>query len=134
MKSFLSPLVWLMTLSGLATALAAGTKLEEKREHWAFKPVIGPALPAVKDKAWPRSEVDRFILARLEREGLRPSPVAERVVWLRRVAFDLTGLPPAPEQVAAFLADSRPDAFERVMEDLLASPLIASSRRRGLAQ
>ena len=90
-------------------------KLEDKRDHWSFKPVTNPAPPETKDKAWPRNDIDRFILARLEKEGLRPSPEADRVTWLRRVSFDLIGLPPSPEQVEAFCQRrTRSDAYERV--------------------
>jgi hypothetical protein len=91
-------------------------------EHWAFVPPRRPPLPAVKDAAWPRTPVDAFILARLEREGLRPSPEADRVTLLRRVTLDLTGLPPTPAEVDAFLADGSPGAYERAVDRLLASP------------
>jgi hypothetical protein len=103
-------------------APAVDVKRKEAGEHWAFQPVANPAPPATKDQSWPRNAVDRFILARLEKAGLRPAPAAERAVWLRRVSFDLVGLPPSPEQVAAFVADARADAFERVVDELLTSP------------
>ncbi|MEX0793161.1 MAG: PSD1 and planctomycete cytochrome C domain-containing protein [Pirellulaceae bacterium] len=96
--------------------------LEDPRDHWSLKPVAEVEPPSVKDEAWPREPLDNFILARLEQEGLSPSPEADRVAWLRRVTFDLTGLPPTPEEVAAFEADERPDAFEQVVERLLSSP------------
>ena len=73
-------------------------------------------------RAWVRNPIDAFILARLEREGIEPSPEADRVTLLRRLSFDLTGLPPTPEEVEAFLADNRPDAYERAVDRLLASP------------
>lgn len=92
------------------------------RDHWSFKPLTKPEIPEVKNERWPRGEIDRFILARLEREGLQPAAAADRVAWLRRVYFDLIGLPPTPEQVAMFAADTRDDAFERVVEELLRSP------------
>ena len=97
-------------------------KLEDKREHWSFKSVTRPLPPQVKNQRWPRNDVDRFILARLEQDGMKPAPEADRVTWLRRVSFDLLGLPPSPEQVAAFVKDRRRDAFERVVEELLKSP------------
>jgi mono/diheme cytochrome c family protein len=97
-------------------------KLEDKRDHWSFKPVANPTPPATKNQYWPRNTIDRFILTRLEQEGLRPSPEAERVTWLRRVSFDLTGLPPPPEQVDAFVRDKRNDAYERTADELLKSP------------
>ncbi len=90
--------------------------------HWSFVPPRRAALPAVLDAAWPRNPIDRFVLSRLEREGLRPSPEADRVTLVRRLHFDLTGLPPAPEEVDAFLADAGRDAAGRQVERLLSSP------------
>ena len=92
------------------------------RDHWAFRPMAVPEPPAVDNPAWVRGPIDRFILARLEAEGLTPAAPAEKRQLLRRVTFDLTGLPPTPAAVDAFLADERPDAYERVVERLLASP------------
>ena len=92
------------------------------REHWAFRPMARPEPPAVADPAWARNAIDRFILARMEAEGLAPVAPAGRRQLLRRVTFDLTGLPPTPDEIDAFLADERPDAWERVVERLLASP------------
>ena len=92
------------------------------REHWAFRPMARPEPPPVDDEAWARGAIDRFILARLEAEGLAPVAPAGRRQMLRRVTFDLTGLPPTPDEIDAFLADERPDAYERVVERLLASP------------
>jgi hypothetical protein len=89
---------------------------------WALVPPQWPARPKVKMRSWPRDEGDFFILARLEQEGLKPSPEASRVRWLRRVTYDLIGLPPTPEEVDAFLADAKTGAYERVAERLLASP------------
>ncbi|MGH8254556.1 MAG: PSD1 and planctomycete cytochrome C domain-containing protein [Steroidobacteraceae bacterium] len=91
-------------------------------DHWAFVAPKDQPLPAVKDSAWPRQPVDRFILARLEREGLQPSGEAERAGQLRRVSLDLTGLPPTEPELSAFLADKSPDAYERQVDRLLASP------------
>lgn len=96
-------------------------KVVDKRDHWSFKPPANPEPPQVKDTAWPRGEIDRFILARLEKEGLQPSAEADRVTWLRRVTLDLTGLPPTPEQAKAFVKDTRGGAFERVVDELLKS-------------
>lgn len=90
-------------------------------QHWAFQPPVQPALPAVKQTTWPRNPVDYFILSRLEREGLKPSPEADRITLLRRVTLDLTGLPPTPAEVDAFLADKSSDAYERVVDRLLNS-------------
>jgi hypothetical protein len=95
---------------------------EAWKRHWAFQPVRKPVPPTVKDTAWPADPVDRFVLARLEAKGLKPSPPADRRTLMRRVYFDLLGLPPTPEEVAAFEADPAPDAFARLVERLLASP------------
>ncbi len=91
-------------------------------QHWAFTPPQRPAIPPVRHEAWPRSELDRFVLAELERSGLSPSPEADRATWLRRVTLDLTGLPPTTEERAAFLADQSADAYETVVERLFESP------------
>ncbi|HZP82232.1 MAG TPA: DUF1553 domain-containing protein [Chthonomonadaceae bacterium] len=90
--------------------------------HWSFVPPKRPPLPPVKDAAWVRNPIDRFILARLEQEGLHPSPEADRRTLLRRLSFDLTGLPPTPAEVEAFLADKSPNAYEKQVDRLLASP------------
>jgi hypothetical protein len=91
-------------------------------EHWAFVPPRRPPLPKVANGAWPHNAIDHFILARLEKEGLPPSPEADRAALIRRVTFDLTGLPPSPAAVDAFLADRAPGAYEKVVDRLLASP------------
>jgi hypothetical protein len=92
------------------------------REHWAWRPVRAPAPPAVKDRGWVRDPADAFLLATLEAKGLRPAPAADRRTWLRRVTFDLTGLPPTSEEIDAFLADGAPGAEAKVVDRLLASP------------
>jgi len=92
------------------------------QEHWSFVPPQRPELPPVRDTAWPRNELDRFVLARLETGGLRPNPEADRATLLRRVTLDLTGLPPSIEDVDAFLADERPDAYEHTVDRLLGLP------------
>ncbi|RUL87057.1 PSD1 and planctomycete cytochrome C domain-containing protein [Tautonia sociabilis] len=89
---------------------------------WSFHPPTEPDLPPVSDPSWPRTDLDRFILAALEENGLSPSPPADKRTLIRRASFDLLGLPPTPEQVAAFLADDSPDAFDRLVDRLLASP------------
>ena len=94
----------------------------EDREHWAFRPLARPELPAVKQGAWARNEVDRFILARLEERELAPALEADRVTLIRRLAFDLTGLPPTPEEVDAFVKDESENAYEKLVDRLLASP------------
>ncbi|MDR3637489.1 MAG: PSD1 and planctomycete cytochrome C domain-containing protein [Isosphaeraceae bacterium] len=105
--------------SGLAPSDGAGT---DARHHWAFQPVRKTILPHVEDASWPRTPVDRFVLARLEERRWRPAPEAARPEWLRRVTFDLTGLPPSPDDVEAFERDASPAAYERVVDRLLASP------------
>jgi mono/diheme cytochrome c family protein len=95
---------------------------EKDRNFWSFRPVSDPPLPRVKDAAWPKTSIDHFVLARLEAAGLRPAPPADKRTLLRRATFDLTGLPPTPEEIDAFLADDSPRAFERVVDRLLASP------------
>jgi cytochrome c553 len=99
---------------------ALGTK--DRAKHWAFQPVRKPAVPAVKNKAWVKTSVDAFILAELEKNGLKPAPAADRRTLLRRASFDLTGLPPTPAESDAFVNDKSPDAWEKVIERLLASP------------
>jgi len=101
---------------------SAGDALQTARQHWAFQPIRQPTPPNVKDQSWPRSPMDAFILAELESRGWEPAPPASRRELIRRVTFDLWGLPPTPEAVAAFVADPRPDAYEHLVEDLLASP------------
>jgi hypothetical protein len=99
--------------------IAAGA---EYRGHWAFERVERPAVPAVPDAGWAKTPIDRFILARHAAEGLAPNAEAERVTLARRLALDLTGLPPDPAAVNAFLADTAPDAYEKYVDTLLASP------------
>jgi hypothetical protein len=90
--------------------------------QWAYILPKRPPLPAVRDANWPLNPIDRFILARLEKEGIRPSPDADRYTLIRRLSLDLLGLPPTPEEVEAFVKDRRPDAVERLVDRLLASP------------
>jgi hypothetical protein len=96
--------------------------LETRRRHWSMQPVAMVTPPQVKDKDWPRNDVDRFILAALEAKGLRPAAPAEKRTWLRRVTFDLIGLPPTPDEIDAFLKDDSPQAYEKVVDRLLVSP------------
>jgi mono/diheme cytochrome c family protein len=90
--------------------------------HWAFQQPRRPELPSVRQADWPAGPIDTLILARLEQEGLTPSPAAEGPTLIRRAYLDLVGLPPSPEEVDAFVADSSPDAYERLVDRLLASP------------
>src|SRR5438067_1104712 len=95
---------------------------EDPARWWAFRPLRLPPLPRVRQLSWCRTPIDRFVLAKLEAKGLRPSPPADRRTLIRRATFDLTGLPPTPAEVRAFLADRSVNAYEKVVDRLLASP------------
>ncbi len=103
-------------------AAGGGVWSKERRNHWAFKPIKKVAVPEVLDTNWVANPVDAFILARLEKEGMKPSPAADKRTLIRRATYDLTGLPPTPGEVQAFLDDNAPDAFAKVVDRLLASP------------
>ncbi|MBI4661034.1 MAG: DUF1553 domain-containing protein [Verrucomicrobia bacterium] len=103
-------------------ATPAGHGFDSARQHWAFRQLQLPSLPPVKNLAWPRNGIDYFVLSRLEKEGRQPTREADPATLIRRVALDLTGLPPTPEEVDDFLADISPNAYEKVVERLLASP------------
>jgi uncharacterized protein DUF1549/uncharacterized protein DUF1553/cytochrome c len=94
----------------------------EQRAFWSFQPLHKPPVPAVSHGDWPRSDIDRFVLAKLEKEGLTPVNAADKRTLLRRATLDLTGLPPTPEEIDAFEQDTAPDAFAKVVDRLLASP------------
>ena len=94
----------------------------EKSAHWSFQPMRQVTPPPVRNQEWVRSPIDQFVLARLESEGIAPAPEADKVKLLRRLSLDLIGLPPTPAEVADFLADNRPDAYERQVDQLLDSP------------
>ncbi len=104
------------------SAEAVGMSLEDGRKFWSFQPVQDPAVPKVRNATWPRNAVDHFILTRMEGAGVTPAPAADLRALLRRVTFDLTGLPPTPAEMDAFLADMSPQAFEKVVDRLLDSP------------
>ncbi|MCA9155509.1 MAG: DUF1549 domain-containing protein, partial [Planctomycetales bacterium] len=95
---------------------------EETKKFWAYQPVRRPDAPSVQRKDWVRTPIDAFVLAGLEQAKLAPNDPAEKTALLRRATYDLTGLPPTPEQVRAFLADESPEAFQRVVDQLLESP------------
>ncbi|HYV35763.1 MAG TPA: DUF1553 domain-containing protein [Gemmataceae bacterium] len=105
-----------------AVGKKAGEVTAEDRQYWAYKPVKKPGLPTVKNKAWVRNGIDNFILAGLEAKGLHPTEPADRLALGRRVYFDLIGLPPTPEQLDEFVNDQRPDAYEKLVDKLLAMP------------
>ena len=123
---------WPMTRPGSGASIAATPSaesvaqsvavVERARTLWSFQRVGNPAPPEVRDVAWPASPIDRFVLARLEANGLAPSPPAEKVALIRRVTFDLIGLPPTPEEIEAFVRDETPGAFAQLVDRLLASP------------
>ena len=96
--------------------------IEAGRKHWAYQPLRAPAIPEVKDAAWPANDIDRFILARLESAGLQPGADAKKITLVRRLYFDLIGLPPTPEEIARFVDDKSPEAYENLVDRLLKSP------------
>src|SRR5271170_5914334 len=100
------------------------------KEHWAFIAPVSPPLPPVDVKGWDKNPIDHFILARLEAAGLKPNPEADRRTLIRRVTLDLTGLPPTPADVEAFVNDKSPKAYEKVVDRLLTSPRYGEHRGR----
>ncbi len=107
------------------TGVAKGSSLAYGgvgRQHWSFLPVVKPAVPAVADPSWCQTPIDNFVLARLTDNGMKPNPRADKRTLIRRVTFDLVGLPPSDEEVQEFLADDTPDAYTKVVDRLLASP------------
>jgi mono/diheme cytochrome c family protein len=107
---------------GKATAVTQQRAGGPDRNYWAYQPVKRPAVPVVKEAGWVRTPVDAFILSKLEAKGLKPVAPAKPVALVRRVYYDLTGLPPTPEQVDAFVNDRSPNAYEKLIDSLLASP------------
>ena len=106
----------------LRTRPKSGMSLEDGRKFWSFQPVKDSAIPTVRNATWPRNAIDNFILARMEEAGVRPAPAADARTLLRRVTFDLTGLPPTPAEMDACRADTSPQAFEKIVDRLLDSP------------
>jgi hypothetical protein len=96
--------------------------IEKGRQFWAFKPVTNPVAPAIKNTSWPRDDIDRFLLAALEKKNLAPASDADRLTLVRRASYDVTGLPPTPVEVESFLNDKSPKAYEKLIDRLLASP------------
>jgi hypothetical protein len=111
-------------LAALAFSVAAANAPADEPVWWSFRPVARPAVPRPRGvpAQWVRTPVDAFVLAKLREKGLEPAPEADRRTLIRRLAFDLTGLPPTPAEIAAWLADTSPDAYERLVDRLLASP------------
>jgi Protein of unknown function (DUF1553)/Protein of unknown function (DUF1549) len=120
-RSTIMVLAFMVAASNL-TAFAGEKAKASNTNHWAFQPVLRPSVPKAKDRSWPRTPVDYFVLQELTRHKLTPSPEADRITLARRVYFDLTGLPPTPEQVTEFVNDRRADAYERLVDKLLDSP------------
>jgi hypothetical protein len=124
---FLGGLCGLALMGSLVTAPLAASDddylfTSRQKKHWAWKPPVRPAPPRVKDLAWVQNPIDNFVLAKLESAGLRPAEPATREQLIRRVTFDLIGLPPTPAEIDAFVNDRSPDAWDRVIDRLLASP------------
>ncbi len=107
---------------GLVLTLKQRTASRPADDHWSFQPLRRSAIPAVQQQTWVRNPIDRFVFARLEAERLNPAPEASHATLIRRVSLDLIGLPPSPAEVADFVSDSRSDAYERLVDRLLASP------------
>lgn len=105
-----------------ALLFAADTFTKRQREFWSLQKISQQNPPSVRNTAWVRNPIDQFILAKLEAKNIQPGPPADKATLLRRATFDLIGLPPTPDEVAAFVADQSPDAFEKVVDRLLASP------------
>lgn len=104
------------------TAKAKGMSLEEGRNFWAYRQPLKSPVPVVRDAAWPINDIDAYILARIEAKGWRPAPDADRATLARRLYYDLIGLPPSPQQIDEFVQDRTADAYERLVDQLLASP------------
>ncbi|MBI4889105.1 MAG: PSD1 domain-containing protein [Acidobacteria bacterium] len=121
---------WIDAGADWPRATKSAQAAKPKSSHWSFQPVSKPAVPQVKQADWARNAIDRFVLARLEKEKIAPAPEASKTVLLRRVTLDLTGLPPTPEEVREFLADDRPDAYEQAVERLLRSSHYGEQRAR----
>ena len=112
----------LLGAAGQVCAEGSDGPTDAARRWWSFQPVQDHAPPPVSDEGWPYGDIDRFILAALEAQGMKPPPLADKRTLIRRATFDLTGLPPTPPEIDAFLADDSPDAFAKVVDRLLASP------------
>src|SRR5262245_59295063 len=117
--------VMLVSLAMASEIAPLGTYTTRERGHWAFVKRTTPVVPAFSlatDRSWAQNPIDAFILQRLKKEGLKPSPPSDRATLIRRIYFDMIGLPPSPREVAAFLADKSPDAYQKLVEKLLSSP------------
>ncbi len=131
------PFLFVSMATGVALLMAADGSLGRysaaERRHWSFRPRANPEVPQFTDpaaKAWAAQPIDAFVLQKLQSQGLNPAPPASKLALVRRIYFDLTGLPPSPEAVKAFLADRAPDAYEKLVDRLLASPEYAERQAR----
>ncbi|MDQ2900369.1 MAG: DUF1549 domain-containing protein, partial [Acidobacteriota bacterium] len=125
LKASLSASLAASILMAVAPTAPLGKYTPAERRHWAFQKRSNPVVPAFiapKDRAWAKSPVDAFVLARLKKDGSSPAPAADRETLIRRITFDLTGLPPTPAETTAFVKDRRPDAYKNLVERLLNSP------------
>jgi hypothetical protein len=117
--------LWITILLATASAWAAKSDsidIEAGRKHWAYQPLKAPGIPEVTDAAWPANDIDHFILAKLESAGLQPGSDAKKITLVRRLYFDLVGLPPTPEEITWFVDDKSPKAYEDLVDSLMASP------------
>ena len=119
-----SRIFWPSALFALLLSLVTPALGDEKADAdwWSLQPVQRPDTPKVKNAQWARNPIDAFVLSRLEARGLTPTPEANRRTLIRRLSYDLTGLPPTPAEVSAFITDKAPNAYEKVVDRLLASP------------
>jgi mono/diheme cytochrome c family protein len=113
---------WPKSKQLVATSTSQFKISPEQRSFWSFQPLKADSVPAVKNTHWAKTSIDKFVLAKLESQGIQPAPVADRRTLIRRATFDLTGLPPTPEEIESFEKDKSPKAFEKVVDRLLASP------------
>src|SRR5208337_624303 len=113
---------WPEAKAAAAPSSPAKVITPEQRAFWSFQPLKDPEIPAVKEKSWTKTNIDHFVLAKLEAKGMKPVAPAERRVLIRRATLDLIGLPPTPEEVDAFVSDKSSNAYEKVVDRLLASP------------
>ena len=117
--------LWITILLATASAWAAKSDsidIKAGRKHWAYQPLKAPGIPEVTDAAWPANDIDHFILAKLESAGLQPGSDAKKITLVRRLYFDLVGLPPTPEEITWFVDDKSPKAYEDLVDSLMASP------------
>src|ERR1700691_41794 len=114
--------LWPETKAAVVQSAPGKVITPEQRAFWSFQPLKDPPVPAVKEKSWAKTSIDHFVLAKLEAKGMKPVAAADRRALIRRVTLDLIGLPPTPEEVEAFVSDKSPNAYEKVVDRLLASP------------